>query len=364
MKLLIITYHYHPENNPRAYRWTNICENLSKKYDIDLYTKNGFSILKNHDLNKFFEKIPSKNNIIYRFLRFFRWPDYAFLWLLKFITKDLLKKKYQDYEKIIAVSHPFSSHLIGILISKLYKIPLELDVGDPFSFNSETPLNNYLIYNKVNHKIEKFSYNFSRKIYVTNPNMRNYIKNNFGIDDEKISIAWPVGKIFDKHQEMKINIVHNINYYGTLYENQRTMEDIIDAIKILDGIYIDFNVNIFGDNDNYFKNFTKNIPCNVKIHQTLSAVDYGDSLCSAEAVINIGNNNINQIPSKLADYILNNKKIFNFIKYINDPSVIYSANYFNITNYLLPHGIEVKANESNNLIFDSNYNQYISSLYE
>ena len=41
MKILIISYHFYPENNPRAFRWYEICKQfVAKGIEVDVITNN------------------------------------------------------------------------------------------------------------------------------------------------------------------------------------------------------------------------------------------------------------------------------------------------------------------------------------
>ena len=50
----------------------------------------------------------------------FRWPDYAMLWCIKELVRSF-RSDFSSYDRLITSSHPFSSHLIGLLIKKRNK---------------------------------------------------------------------------------------------------------------------------------------------------------------------------------------------------------------------------------------------------
>ena len=64
------------------------------------------------------------------------------LWLIS-VFKE--RKKYKvDYDLIISVSLPFSSHIAAYLINKKINKPWIMDIGDPFSLKSSAPENNQI----------------------------------------------------------------------------------------------------------------------------------------------------------------------------------------------------------------------------
>lgn len=366
--LLIVSYHYHPEENPRAIRWKTVADYLSAEYNILVYCKTGFVFYgeKNHEHSTRMPNIRDNNlKHLTRCLRYIRWPDYAFLWIFKFILFDLIKiiKIKNKINKIISVSHPFSSHIIAFIINKITSLKYEVDVGDPFSFNPETPINNYFLYSKLNFFAESIILKKSKKIYVTNRNIANYFSNKFGIKKENIIINWPISRLPFKNYCINKNIVVSFNYYGSLYENQRTIDDVILAFNVLNNIYNNIVINIYGENESYILNYKGIIPENIKIYKKLDGINYLNSLYESNAVLNIGNNNILQLPSKLIDYIISGKNIYNFVKDVRDPSLYFSCNYKNIKNFLIPDGSIIENTESNEIIFDEDYNLRVAKSY-
>ena len=170
MKILIISYSYYPDLNPRAFRWASIAEYWTRKnHDVTVVTTSNHNIISEDNiegvevirvpeswfglLRKQLSLVKTKNNqndsfpknkkmnkpssfnkalgltrkvlrLIYKYtLRNFQWPDYAWTWITptKRKIQELIKLKGQ-FDIMISVSHPFSSHLIARNIKRFHQI--------------------------------------------------------------------------------------------------------------------------------------------------------------------------------------------------------------------------------------------------
>ncbi len=61
-------------------------------------------------------------------------------------------------------------------------------------------------------------------------------------------------------------------------------------------------------------------------------------MCRADVLVNVGNNNRFQLPSKLVDYVAASRPILNFVARPDDPSVIALRGYDAVLNVVGPFG--------------------------
>lgn len=180
-KYLIVTHQFLPHISPRTTRWKLLVDELvSQGHEVTVITgtkqtsqdnriktifvgnsrtSNVVVSLRNQSnslstkkrLKVIFYKLLKK---VYRFaIRNFAWPDYTMFWLLSIFNAR--KKLDLEYDVIISVSLPFSSHIAGYMINKKIGKPWIMDIGDPFTLKKTAPENNNLLYGRLNKFYER-----------------------------------------------------------------------------------------------------------------------------------------------------------------------------------------------------------------
>jgi glycosyltransferase involved in cell wall biosynthesis len=364
MNILIISHSFYPSSEPRANRWTEIAKNFQKNgHQIKVITSSssrkllktfkieGLEVLEVYDpLFKYTKNVlkipkntPTINNrnpikFIFKFIYKYKWPDYAFLWIpfgLYFGMK--LIKKY-NFDLIISVSNPFSSHVIALLLKKKNSLWIA-DYGDPFSFEKIYPSNNQKIYNKLNSSVEKLVIKKSNFITLTNENVKHEFLNFF--NSNKYFIIPPFFNIINiTNNYIKNNIYLdnnkiNIVYSGTLYSKIRNPLNFVEFIKRVNlnldkKIVIHFFGNI-GD-CNFLLNYNSDL---IKIHGGVSLPELILIIKKSTFLLNIGNKSTYQLPSKIFEYMISQKPIINLIYDTTDLTIPILEKYnasFNIIN--------------------------------
>ena len=141
-KILVVTHQYLPHVSPRTTRWKLIVDDLiNKGHEVTVITgtqqldeeknivyvgnKSSSSVVsqmreKSNNLSKsnFIKRLFYKTlKKIYRIIvKTFAWPDYSMFWLLSIYRNK--KNLNIDYDLIISVSLPFSSHIAAYIINK------------------------------------------------------------------------------------------------------------------------------------------------------------------------------------------------------------------------------------------------------
>ena len=211
-KILIVSHQFLPFVSPRTTRWSLLInelinkghevtvlsgtnpENIEKNFKILYFGNKQFStniskVRKNSQdsSNNIFRKISySILKKVYRFIfKTFSWPDYAMFWALTVFKNR--KNIKNNYDIIISVSLPFTSHLCAHILNKKIRAEWIMDIGDPFSLKINSPENNKIIYSFLNKFYERKFYQNASKIIFTHNEGLNYIKIDLILIVQKLS---------------------------------------------------------------------------------------------------------------------------------------------------------------------------------
>ncbi len=358
--LIILSYSYWPNQNPRAYRWTTIAEELAKRginvkvitnhlqghplremrEGVDIHRVGNFfiSALRNTYISNYSLKEKKQNifslyliSLIKKIWKLVAWPDTTIIWYRSALnkTKELIK----DYESItlVSVTPSFSSALIGNHFVNEKKIKWIIDLGDPFSLASHSRENNFLLYNKINRYVEKRLFNLASGIIFTNLNIKIAYSNLYTeLLSDKLHIVAPLSVLekFDNYVlEFKNDFDHTIKiiYIGSLYRELRTPNFLLDLFHELKKISSSQNIELhfYGHFDEClesFNNYSCELGKTIFLHQYLDHELAFEKIQTASLLVNIGNKNVLQLPSKIADYVLSRKPILNLVVNRSDPS--------------------------------------------
>ncbi|MBK9379447.1 MAG: hypothetical protein IPM86_15045 [Saprospiraceae bacterium] len=131
MRIHIFSNHYFPENNPRAFRTDQIIRSLLEEHEVTYYNSRAvlsdFQETNGSESRKF--KIQSKlKRNIYKLFKAWIFPDKSILTAFSVFIKYSLLKRVTKPDMIITISHPWSFHLIGILIKRIYAVQWICDI--------------------------------------------------------------------------------------------------------------------------------------------------------------------------------------------------------------------------------------------
>ena len=367
MKVLVITYDFFPDNTPNTYRWHNIL----KKWDergIEIFVisnkKNDFKESEIHDnlkiyrtsefllgkyKNRFSNKLEQKSTNTNKFSIKFRkaikfiykiswsniyWPDFAILWT--FSTYKIAKKiiKDEQIDKLITVSWPFSTHLIGYNLKKKFNyIDWLAETIDPFNFFNGA--NNKFIYNHLNLFAERKLFDYANHLTVTTDNIKNKYITLYPEIEGKIHV---IKNLFVPPIITNSNIINRngnklkLSFFGSLLIDVRTPDLVIKFFKkiITNNNYKNIELHFFGEVNELIQNFEpvkKFIGKNIFLHGLIPREQVKSEIEHSDILINIGNKNEFQEPSKLIEYMFYEKPIINFTEIINDTSNHLLKNY-------------------------------------
>ena len=358
-KYLIVTHQFLPHVSPRTTRWKLLIDELIKLgHEVTIITgtkqtnqdnniktifvgnsraSNVVVSLRNKSNNldskkRLKVKIYTFLKKVYRFvIRNFAWPDYTMLWLISIFKAR--KKLDLEYDVLITVSLPFSSHIAGHMINKKNSKPWIMDIGDPFTLKKTAPENNNFLYGRLNRFYEKKFYQQASKILFTHDEaMKTHIKE-FQIDNSKTEIGQPISKFQPELYELSKNYdytnkIIKFAYFGIFTQGVRTPNSFLEFLKQ----FKDYDMHWYLNSDS--ASILKKNNLNHEKHSFNSQVSRDKALQlmtkSFHCLVSVGNLNSNQIPSKVIEYLATGKPIVHFAEISNDPVINIAEEFDNL----------------------------------
>ena len=355
-KYLIVTHQFLPHVSPRTTRWKLLVDELvslghevtvltgTKQHSQDsnieiIFVGNSRASNVVVNLRNQSNSLDSKNRIksiifkllkkVYRFvIRNFAWPDYTMFWLISVFR--VRKKLNLEYDVLVTVSLPFSSHIAGYLINKKIGKPWIMDVGDPFTLKTTAPENNSFLYGRLNKHYEMKFYKQASKVLFTHDDARKIHIKEFHINPSITAVGQPISK-FREHlyeQTKNYNYTNNdikFGYFGIFTHGVRTPVNFINFLDKFQNYEMHWYINSDSESilqKNRLDSSKHNFNSHVARDEALQLMTK-----SFHCLVSIGNLNPNQIPSKVIEYIATGKPVIHFAE-INDDPVIHIADEF------------------------------------
>ncbi len=347
-KILIVTHQFLPQVSPRTTRWSLLIDelinkgnevtvlsgtdpkNIEKNYKILYFGNKQFS----SNINKIRQNSQdsSNNSIkkisysilkkIYRFLfKTFSWPDYAMFWA--FTIYKNRKRIENDFDIIISVSLPFTSHLCAHILKKRINAQWYMDIGDPFTLKIYSPENNKLIYSYLNKFFERKFYKNASKIIFTHNEVAELHKKKFNIDSSKIVIGYPIALLNNDIIKSSLSFNYKdtplkIGYFGAFTKSVREPNNYIINIANSLGDKTKHEWYINEESKKYFSSIN-----DITFHQFLEILPRKLALevmvNKIHILLSIGNFNKYQMPSKVIEYLSLGKPVLHYAEIIDDP---------------------------------------------
>lgn len=362
-KVLLITYDFFPDGSANSHRWYNIIKKWKEKdvqvfvisanknqyvgYEevegIKIYRTGEFFIGKlkydkrdSGDKKRGEEELSTqayaKTSFVRKLYNFtwakLYWPDYAFLWRYTAYPLALKLIKDEEIDKIITVSWMFTAHLIGLKLKKKFKHIFWLsDTIDPFSLSNK--INNIKLFGKWNDEVEKKVFMNSDVNSVLTERIRKEYINKFSLNHNKIiinkNIFLPGSFNFDKDPIVKDDGILKLVFLGTLSEETRSPKNLLILIDRIYNKYPELNAefHFYGDFTNslaVFREYSHLLDRIVFLNKKVTKNEVSLIMKRADVLINIGNSNPYQEPSKVIEYISSGKRILNVCAIEDDTS--------------------------------------------
>ena len=343
-KVLIISYYWPPSGGPGVQRVLNFCKHLPKfEWEpIVLTVKDGefpvndfslkpsvpnsniyysksisfhkiFNLLSRQKSTPAYQLNPSKNESI--LTRFSRWvrlnivlPDGRIGWY-----KDSVKVGSQiinsnDIEVILTTAPPYTTHLIGMTLSKKYNIPWAADFRDPWTDYHYYENKRMWITNRIDKYLEQKVINSAQALITVTKTMAKNFNRDFNV-------------IYNGYNEEDYGLIKNnkknnkiiISHLGTM-SNKQNPSNFFDAVHHLNKTKNKYKIDLIGSVHPDIKNTVKK----KKYDYFINFLDYVNHdkaikiMCQSDfllLVINNAKKNRGLINAKLFEYIRSGSKI-------------------------------------------------------
>lgn len=341
--IAIVSYHFNDETVPRALKWKAIYKELILDNFVDVYCGDkSFELVH----GKLFENRIKhrKTSFVKNILRYIRWPDYALPWLLTTMPKFCFGRvRKPDY--IISVSHPFSSHLLGLVLKIRFPCAhWSIDIGDPFATNSNTPLNSNM-YAGLNKCTEKIVLTLCNSICVNSEDISKNFLDFYGESVyAKIKIVEPV--FYGAPQDIKAVNGMRCFYAGRFYAKERNFGLFIETWSRIAEKDSSISLDIFGPISEGYIEIIKNSPyCEqIRLMGPIEKSSLIKAVKKYDFVVNYGNKETVQVPSKAVDLLFFGLPIINIYQNIND--------YVNVKYYQYKFKVDIDCNSVPSDIID------------
>lgn len=374
MKILVVTHSYAPALNPRSFRWSAIAEHWAGRgHQVDIVAAaipgcaayeemNGVRV---HRVGAITAEVlrtrvtrtgavaearngtgaangagPAPVGLARRLMkrvhdltwRQLYWPDYACLWYGPARRKTLELLAGGGYDGLVTSSVPFTSHLVGLAANaRTPALPWIVDIGDPFSFDLGAPPNNMRLYSRLNRRVEADVFSRARAVTVTTEPTRREYARLFPQSAEKLSVIPPLLSLqsgpvdaapFFPKAEGRIRMV----FVGTFYRKIRSPEFLLRVfdrlLKTEIGERLELHlVGRLHDCDDLLAPYQPLVGRHVFIHGMLDRGAAHAAMREADVLVNVGNDNIYQLPSKLVEYVSVGRPVLNVVKTEADNSL-------------------------------------------
>jgi len=382
MKVLIISHAFHPTVSPRAIRWVHISrEWAGKGHEVDVVTartpgsearENSYGVeihrVGNARSERWRERFKEKRfqsgtgedrgdatgraaarksaaGTLAALLMWIRaqtwkklwWPDSSCLWYFPARKKALQLLHRKNHDALISVSLPFTGHWAALYAKERYPAGRWLaDSGDPFCFLDKPEANNGRLYARKNLLAEKRVFERADALAVTTPETRERYDDLFPGYRSKIHVIPPLlapqevdgGANSPFPAENALRLV----YIGRLYRDNRNPGFLLSLFEKLvashprDRLELHFFGSI-GDCAALFERYRSSLNKRIFIHGTVGHEVALRAMNEADILVNIGNVNSYQLPSKVVEYAGTGKPVLNLAGHPGDSSASFFAEY-------------------------------------
>jgi hypothetical protein len=354
-RILIVTHQFIPHQSPRTTRWKLLYDELIESgYDVTVITgtlqlsedpnikyignKKASGIVKNLRIQSNIKQDSSYKNYLYKllkkiyrfFYKFFAWPDYTMFWIFS-IWKNR-KKIDVDYDLIISVSLPFSSHIAAYIINKDKNKKWIMDIGDPFSLKTNAFENNRYLYKSLNYYFENKFYKKAHQVVFTHQESADEHKLFFNMPENKVTIGSPISTFSQELFQKSVSFNYEtkpitIGYFGVLTKGVRSPSQVLKFFQ-----QTDFVLHWYTNSDS--KEMIKQNKIDFNRNKLFDMVTRNEALekmvTSLHCLLSIGNLNPAQLPSKIIEYISTGKPVLHFVEIKDDPVLEIAKEFSNL----------------------------------
>lgn len=233
-------------------------------------------------------------------------------WMFSSLFAGLRIMPFQKFDLIYTSGGPASAHLTGILLSKLFRCKLIVELQDPLT--GEDIGRNRLTINGLE-RIEKFIVKYSSHIVFATKNACLSAKDRYPNQSAKIDYIYPGAKknpLGIKEEVLKVNSKLNFSYIGSLYQT-RNLDNFFKALERI-SISIPYEINLYGwIAEDILARIKKMNNKNIKIHGMISRQQAIEKAQLANVLLLVQHTDLRSkktIPFKIYDYLNSENLIF------------------------------------------------------
>ena len=241
-------------------------------------------------------------------------------WMFSSLFIGLRIMPFQKYELIYSTGGPASAHLAGIILSKIFRRKLMVELQDPLT-GEGIGRNKHTI--KALGIVEKFIIKKADHIIFATKNASIAAKEKYPNASHKIDYVYPGAKKLNPAREIKRgsenNKKINFSYIGSLYQT-RNLDNFFEALEELSPTQT-YEVNLYGWLADDILERTKRLKNdNIKIHGMIPREAAIKNAQKADVLLLVQHTDLRSsktIPFKLYDYLNTENLIFG-LTYKND----------------------------------------------
>jgi glycosyltransferase involved in cell wall biosynthesis len=254
-------------------------------------------------------------------------PDPYFGWIPRAYYKAIRLVKNKGIDVVISFGYPWSSHIVGYLVSKRFNLKWIADYGDPWNNNPTTELRLYNWRLALDKKLEEFILKEAQAITVTTKETQKLYEENFSFLKGKVFVV-PMGYDPDDYRFSYQPMYKNgedkliLTYTGRLFSEARDTGPFLKAVSEMKKKYenkLRIRINLVGDIDEETKYQVHQLKISdiVKIEGWVPFEESIQIMKQSDFLLLFGNKGGIQIPGKFYNYIGAEKPIF----YIQEDSL-------------------------------------------
>ncbi len=264
------------------------------------------------------------------------WPDYATLWAKPAIkqARILLNNNAAETVTLITVSDPFTAHVVGRALKRnLPELRWVVDIGDPFCYRHDIPTNNHTLYRALNYRYESKVFAEANSISVTTEATKQKYEELLPSAESKITVIPPLvslSAISEADSPLGNSSAIKALFTGALYRQIRNPQYLLQlfaGLRKMDS-QRKIELHFFGlheDCKSIFAMYEAELRDCVVLHGLMPRNVTAAALKQADLLVNIGNANPYQLPSKVVEYACSSKPIINIACIDNDSSAEFFA---------------------------------------
>jgi len=386
MRIMMLSPDYFPKLNPRVFRWQALAEHwVGKGWEVHFicashrdfpalemlkgvivhrlgyanlmdWRYHFFGIKNRRDEAKGEQKENEQRGISRGIARIFHlawrmvyWPDGSCLWIDPAKRKALQLLKEREFDAVVSISLPFSSHWVALKVKKQYpRLKWLADIGDPFALLEEFPKNNLMLYRRQNFRAERKVLRFAAAIVLTNQGALDLYASHFPESASKMTVIPPLF-----HQPTSSNYLKpvfnpekiNVGYFGAFYSKIRQPEPMLElfshALSKVPELKSKLALHLFGYiEDRFRKTFNDYLELGKVLcfHGLVKKEEAHLRMQQCDVLVNIGNTTAHQLPSKSVDYLMSGKSLLNICQREDDTFAKYLKDYPLLLNCFFENG--------------------------